>query len=146
MSVLRNTVWLKGDFLHKEGRAATATIYPGMAVMVNSAGKVAIDSTAITLAVVKRIVREDDMHGQGLDVNYLVDQQVVYGIPQPGGEVNVRIAAGASAIVIGDNIVKQTTGLFAKSTLATDFVYGVATEAIDNSGGGSAVYLSIEVT
>ncbi len=143
------TVHLKGDGLDKEA-AAIAAITPGDLIEFNSTG-VRRHSVAAGNAR-KAFALEADYVGKGIDDNYAIGDRVLYKVYENGGEVYARVAAAATAITkgaalesAGDGTVRISTAAAATSNLQRDGIVGYALEAVDNSGGGSAVRIRVEV-
>lgn len=121
---------------------AAATITPGMLVSITSAGKWTPHATAGGTALTAFAV-ENDINGKGIDDNYVANDWVQTAILCPGSEVNAIVAAAAAAIVVGDQLVSNGAGGVKKGNGTTDVVLGYALQAVDNSGGGSAVRIQM---
>jgi len=145
-----NTILLKGDGLHGEG-VANAAITPGDLIERMSTGKLRKHATAAANALPMFAI-ENEVIGDGIDDNYAANDNCLYIIPQRGSWVYARLAAAAAAIVIGDYLESAGDGTLRKAAVdaATDNTQRVsivarALEAVDNSGGGSAVRIKVEV-
>lgn len=90
--------------------------------------------------------------GRGLDTDYADGDQIRVAFCAPGVEVNALVAAGADAITAGDYLESAGDGTLRLVATDTDTPQGLregivarALEAVDNSGGGSAVRIKVEV-
>lgn len=144
------TIVLKGAGIRKEGKAGGA-ITPGHLVARNSSNRIVVHPTAADTAQ-KAFALENELAGKGIDTAYANNDQVFFEILPPGAEVNALVAAGASAIVVGDKLESAGNGTLRKvaTDSATDdterqSIVAIALEAVDNSGGGSAVRIKVEV-
>lgn len=144
-----NTVILKCNGVRKEG-AASEAITPGSLVEFGGANDLQNHSTAAGNAR-KAFAIENDLVGDGIDDVYAVGERVQYEVFPAGAEVYARVAAAAPAIAkgaalesAGDGTVRAVATSAATSQAQRDSVVGYALEAVDNSGGGSAVRIKIE--
>lgn len=145
-----NTITLYGHGCRKEGIASEA-ITPGHLVEFGGSNDLQKHSTAAGNAR-KAFAVENDLIGDGIDDAYAVDDQVQYNVFQTGDEVYALVAAAATAITkgaalesAGDGTVRIQTASAATADTERDSVVAYALEAVDNSGGGSAVRIRIEV-
>lgn len=101
-----------------------------------------------------RFAIEKDYVGGTIDTNYAAGEFAKYIEFTAGSEVYALVAAGAAAIVIGDNIESAGNGTVRKHTAPANLsaaapaykaVFARAVEAKDNSGGGSAIRIIIEI-
>lgn len=150
-----NTVVVKGYPMRKEA-VASAGITPGHLIDLASTNKVAVHAVAGGNTA-RAFAIENEVIGNGIDVAYIANDNVLYGIFQPGDEVYALVAAAASAIVIGDEVESAGDGTVRKATAfaqsgttpfavtAAGTVIGRALQAVDNSAGGTAVRLLIEI-
>jgi hypothetical protein len=147
-----NRIYLSGPYIHEEAIAASAGIYPGMLLKLNSSGEVALHTTSGGVMGDEVLIAEEDaLQGKNKDTVYADDAIVSYIVCQPGTVVNMLIA-DAEDIAIGDKIVSNGDGLLAEagglaSAEAYGKIVGVAIEANDLSGsavanGHSAVRVS----
>ena len=137
-----NTIVVKGYPSRKEDVAAE-TITPGHLIALTSANKLIKHAVAAAKAQTMFAI-ENEVFGQGIDVNYVVNDNVLYGVFRPGDEVNALVAAAAPAIVIGDYVESAGNGTVRKvATVAT--AIGMARQAVDNSAGGAPARLLIEI-
>lgn len=144
------TILLKGDGIYKEGVAA-AGITPGHLVERASAGTIQVHSTAAGNAV-PMFAKENDVIGNEITEAYVATDQVQMVIPQRGSEIYALVAAGAAAIVIGnylesagDGTLRLTATNAATANTLRAGIVARALEAVDNSGGGSAVRIKVEI-
>lgn len=146
-------ILIKGDPITKEAKAASA-LYPGDLIYMNSNGEVAVHATAGGNAR-PMFAREYSEIGDDIAEQYAADDQVVYYVNRAGDEVFARVAAGASAIVIGDPLESAGDGTLRKAdakidasattTYYEDNIVGYAMEAVDNSEGAAETFIHIEV-
>ena len=145
-----NTVFLKGEYITKEGNAGAA-ITPGHLVeyyLDSGVEKVRVHGTADGPAEKSFAFEHEDVGG-GIDDAYAAADRTKIIYPTPGSEIYALVAASASAIVTadflgsaGDGTVKKVT--VGASTLAGS-VLAVARESKDNSGGSTPVRIRIAV-
>jgi hypothetical protein len=141
-----------GQFIVNEAlSAAASTIVPGDLIEVTTAGTVQEHSTAAANAQ-KLFALPNIANGGGIDDAYLAAETVRYGKAHSGQAVYARVAAAAAAIVIGDALESAGDGTLRKVVTAAatpdtarDSIVAYATEAVDNSGGGTVVRIQAEV-
>ena len=145
-----NTIILYGQGCRKEGIASEA-ITPGHLVEFGGSNDLQKHSTAAGNAR-KAFAVENDLIGDGINDAYATGEQVQYNVFQSGDEVYALVADGATAITkgagvesAGDGTVRILATAAATEESERDSVVGYALEAVDNSGGGSAVRIRIEV-
>lgn len=150
-----NTVVLKGYPMRKEA-IANESITPGHLLNLNSSGKLikhagAAKSASAMFAIENEVWSNTNAFGT-IDTAYGANYNVLYGIFQPGDEVYALVAAGASAIVVGDLLESAGDGTLRK--VATDSATSQderradvarALTAVDNSGGSAAVRIVVEI-
>lgn len=148
--MLRVVVIGNNEALYKEADAAEA-ITPGHLIALNSSGAAIKHNVAGPAAAVGanaqgivRVAVEQDFFGKGIDDAYAVNDRVVYQPLDTGCEFMALVAAGAPAIAYNDLVESAGNGTVRKTTITANAI-GRATEAVDNSGGGSAVRLRVEV-
>ena len=147
----RQTITIKGNGIRNEGDAG-GTITPGhlverlttTVVVHNSASGNAQTSFAI----------ENDLVGDGIDVDYTVDNRVQYSVFGPGEQVYAILAAGES-VVVGDFLESAGDGTLQLHTAeagsgeaqdASKMIVGIATEILDLSASGvAAARLIVEI-
>lgn len=147
---MSRVVVLKGNPHVKEG-AASEAITPGHLIEFGGSNDLQKHSTAAGNAR-KAFADLADMVGKGIDDAYATGDQVKYVVAASGDEINALVAAGASAISKGDPLESAGDGTVrvqateaATADTQRDSVVGYALEAVDNSGGGSAVRIEMEV-
>jgi len=140
---MANRIHSKGDWRHEEASAGAAGIYPGMLVMLNSAGAVVVHDTEGGNAECA-IVMEDALQGKTVDDVYTSGEIVFYGIPVTGAVFNVLLEAGQTA-VIGSKLISAGNGKFKVDTdVSSGVTIGgrgrmlVTEEALDLSASGSS--------
>jgi hypothetical protein len=145
-----NTIVVKGYPMRKEN-VANETITPGHLITLNSSNKLikhatAAGNTNATFAI------ENEVFGKGVDDNYVANDNVLYGIFQPGDEVLALVAASAGAIVIGDYLESAGNGTLRKVATAAATadtgrasIIAKALQAVDNSGGATPARILVEI-
>ena len=124
-----------------ERLAGVAGIVAGMLVR-ESAGNVILNVTADALG--PKLFAQVNLAVSGdIDKVYASGETVSYGAYHSGQEVNAIVAAGAASIADGAPVTCAGDGTVKIGTDAN--AIGYATEAVDNSGGGTSVRLSIRV-
>jgi len=139
-----------GDSIHNEAlTAAASAVKPGHLVEELAAGTVQEHSTAATNAQ-KLVALTNLCNGKTIDDAYGVAETCRYGAFRAGQLAFLRVAASAPAIVIGDALESAGDGTVRKQVTdsATDdtqrnALVGHAVEAVDNSGGGTEVFIKI---
>lgn len=147
---MANTIVLKGHSIRKE-REAAAAINPGHLVEITSADKVQVHGTAAANAQ-RAFAVENEVVGKGIDDAYATGDWVLYEVLQPGAEIQAVLAASATAVArgaflesAGDGTLRVLTTAAATSQASRASVVAVALEAVDNSGGGSEAYITVEI-
>ena len=135
------TITLKEQPVLKEGQASSA-INPGHLVEYGGAKELQAQSTA-GQDCRRAFALEDDLIGNSVTDAYAADSNVRYGVFNSGAEVLGRVAAAAPAIAKYDQLEATGDGTLRKITTGT--AIAVALEAVDNSGGGSEVFIQVEV-
>lgn len=150
----RNTIILKDpEKVTYLELVAAGTITPGDVCVVDSNGKAARHNVAGGNAYPLIALQEGWSTGASaaIDTDYAADDTVQLGMLAPGVVANLLVAAGAAAIVKGDLLEISGAGKLRKHVPQTDTdgtgtpairtrqLLAVALEAVDNSGGGSAV-------
>ena len=123
------TIVLRGDGLRSEGPAG-ATITPGMLVELNSSGEVIPHGTAGGDAP-PNVAVENELLGDGIDVDYAATENVLYDTLQNGAWVYGFLSAGT--VAIGGQVESAGDGTFRAITTGT--AVGTAMEA--KVGGAS---------
>lgn len=152
---MANTIILK-NWGERIERQAAGTITPGHLCMETSAGKLAVHNVAKAKTPAIFAV-ENDLEGKTIDDNYLVNTFVQASIFKSGDEVLAIVAAGAAAIVIGDNLESAGDGTLRKATAESQLTSGnytytsagnviaKAIQAVDNSGGSDPVRIKVRI-
>lgn len=130
----------KDGFVYSKPYTANGNITAGHLVMLDSSGKVVVHATAGGSTPRMFAERKRDTQS-GFTTAFTTGKQVPVVHCKPGYELNVLLAAGASAIVKGDLLESAGDGTLRKRS-GTNDVVGVALAAVDNSGGGTVVSLS----
>lgn len=140
---------INGEPVSNEALAAAATaILPGYLVEEILA-TVREHSTAAANAQ-KLIALTNTSNGGTIDDVYAVGETVRYGAFSTGQKGFLRLAASAAAIVVGDVLesagdgtVRIATADAATDTAQRDAIVAYAVEAVDNSGGGTEVFIEV---
>lgn len=144
---MANTVLVKGDPMVKEAVASEA-ITPGHLVEFGGTNDLQKHATAGGNARAA-FMREQDFIGQDIDQACAAGDRIPYLIGRQGDEVRGLVAAGTAAISKGGPLESAGDGtLQPHGTAATgdpDNVVAYAMEAVDNSGGSSAVRIKAEI-
>jgi len=144
---MANTIQLKGAPIRKEGVASEA-MSPGHFVVSTPTTTKGTGSLAFPAAlgdVAQGVVYEDEIEGKGITDAYAVNDNVLYGVYSKGSEVLGRLPAGAAAVAVGTPLAVNTDGTLAPATIGTHYVACTAIEAVDNSGGGTEVFIQVEI-
>ena len=145
------TIDLKGhNKVRKEG-IATVAIKPGY--LINRSTAIGLrPHPSAGLNALPFFALENEVIGGDINGTYAIDDTVLAGVFASGSEVLAVLAASAAAIVVGDALESDGDGTLRVATTdaATDdtqrdAVVGYALEAVDNSGGGTEVFIKIEV-
>lgn len=136
------TIELQGHGLQQEA-AAGATITPGMLVLRAADGDVEPHGTAGGAAS-PSFANEYGLTGGTIDDDYEAGDQVIFTTYANGSHIYALVAAGAAAIAQGAFLQSAGDGTVLTAA-AGDNVIGQALEAVDNSAGGTAVRIKIEV-
>lgn len=138
---MANTIRLKGVGTRLE-RVAAGTITPGMLLEVTSADKVQAHATAKGPHAAIFAV-ENDLEGDEISDNYVVDDYVQAEIYNRGDEVLAFIEAGNAAVTIGTYL--ESAGDGSLQTYTDGIIVAQALEAVDNSGGGSMARIKVRI-
>lgn len=136
------TIELYGQGCQHEGEAAAA-VTPGHLVERDANGEIAVHSTAGGGGN-PHFANEYDLTGRGIDDDYADGDQIIFTTYAPGSSVFALVAAAAPAIAVGDFLVSDGDGTLKKAGL-DEVAFAQALEAVDNSGGGTAVRIKVEV-
>lgn len=133
---------------------AIAAFSPGHLLEFNSTG-VRKHSVAKGKAR-KAIATENELLGKTIEDAYAINDNAYLAVFKSGEQAQVRLAAAAAAIVKGDFLESAGDGTLRKLTAASQgggapYAYtsegvplAVALEAIDNSAGGTEVFINVE--
>lgn len=112
-----NTVKLKGDGWHKE-YMASAAITPGyLCELFNSSGVLKVRKHATAGGRARRLIAlENSLVGKDLTQAYAASENVILEEMSGGVEVNMLVAASATAITIGDLLESAGDGTVRKRT------------------------------
>lgn len=141
-----------GQSIHREAVAAAGSaIQPGHLIELTAAGTVQEHSTAAGNAARLFALPNLPVAG-GIDDVYTVGSDVRYGVFKPGQEVYAWVAAAATAITLltplesaGDGTLRKQTTDAATDDTQRDSLVAYPLEAVDNSGGGTAVRIKVRV-
>ena len=147
---MTNTIVLKGEGIRKE-RIATTAVNPGHLVAITSTDGIRTHATAAGNAA-RAFAVENEIFGDGIDTAYAIGDRVLYEILPPGSEVQAKLAAAAAAVTRGDFLESAGNGTLrvltvnaATSQAQRASVVAVALETINNSGGGTEVFIKVEL-
>lgn len=150
-----NKTKLKGSPIRKEGKAGGA-ITPGHLVDYDVNGDIVVHASAGQNAV-PTFAAEQDYIGGDIEKAYASSDQVAYNFYKQGEEVYAFLAAsenvakGSLLESAGDGSLQVHSpqavdeGGTATYTVYNNAVVGRALEDVDNSAGGSAVRIKVEV-
>ncbi len=131
------TISLRGSGIRKEAIAAAA-ITPGELIERTTATAPTVQrhSTAVGNAQ-NMFAVEDELQGNGIDVDYAAPGQVLFEVYPQGAEVYALLEASSAAVVIGDFLVSAGDGSLRKQAVAAatpdtarEAVVGIALEAV----------------
>ena len=141
-------IFLKGSPSYREA-AATATVTPGMLVEAVAGGNAAPHGTAGGPGA-PAFARENEIIGNGIDVDYAAGDNVLYGVSRSGDEVYGWIADGEN-VAAGDYLQSDGAGAFeawvagSAGTTLPGHALVKAKEDVDNSAGGAPARIKLEV-
>jgi len=140
-----HTIILKGDLneRYEEGRAG-GTITPGHIIKLNSSDQLVVHGTAGGFGETA-VAIEDALRGKTIDDNYTSGDLVRYQVLQPGDVFYALLPAAATAVVVGDQLISNGDGCLKKTTGSPTKVFGIALEAVDNSGGSGTARIKCRV-
>lgn len=102
------TIALSTHFVREDRRVAAVIVTPGELVIIDSAGKVTPHATAAGLGAAV-FVLENELAGEGIEVDIAVGDQVPIGYFQKGAFVNAFLKDGET-IAIGDLLESDGAG------------------------------------
>lgn len=133
---------LYGHCIQNEATVTDAVVTPGMLVTRTATGvrphNVAGETATPSFAV------EYGMTGRDIDDNYAIGDNCVYKTFQPGSGVYALAHAGGAAIAANAYLMSAGDGTLELAS-TDDVAIAQALEAVDNSGGGSAVRIKVEI-
>lgn len=143
---------INGNPVVNEALAAAATVIkPGHLVEEIAAGTVQEHGGA-GLSAQRLIALTDTSTGGTIDDVYTVAATVRYGAFHSGQKTFMRLAAAATAVIIGtplesdgDGTVRLATADAATDTAQRNSIVAYAVEAVDNSGGGAEVFVEVRI-
>lgn len=135
-------ICLKGTPIQNEA-IAQEEIFPGHLVEYRSDGQVEKQDTA-QQDCRRSWAMENGWLGESIRTSYKANDRVMIAAMHAGQQVQARVAASATAIVIGDALEAAGDGTVRKLT-ANGAIIGWALEAIDNSSGSTEVFVNMEV-
>jgi hypothetical protein len=135
------TIWLKGEREHYDEARASVLVKPGYLIELEAAGTMKPNATSAGDAT-RAVAIEDGLQGLTIEDNYAIGDLVRYVVCEPGDEVQMRVPAGAAAIVIGDALKSNGDGTLIKQGGAGTILF-YATQAVDNSGGGTEAFICV---
>lgn len=152
------TILLGGDPIGREAPAANGPITPGMLVLLLSAGTVRPHNVAGAQGA-RFFAREMELVGNSIDDDYENGDRVLYWASKPGDRFYAFLADGEN-VAVGAMLESDGAGALQALTagVVTDDGEGVvsavtfpgnvacrALEAVDNSEGGAAARIKVEV-
>ena len=138
----KRTILLMGDPIFNEDDKAAEAITPGMTMTFNGSGNLVKGPAAAANAALAFAAERDEM-GKSIDDDYAVGDTVKTFVPRSGDRVNALVPAAAAAIVKGDLLEAAGGGMFRKLAAGVALVRSLDT--LDNSAGGSAARIRVEV-
>jgi len=147
--VIQGLGGINGEPVNNEALAAAATVIKPGHLVEEVLATVQEHSTAAANAQ-KLVALTDTPVGGTIDDVYVVGATVRYGAFHAGQIGFLRLAASATAVIVGtplqsagDGTVRiQTTDTATDDTQRNSLV-AYAVEAVDNSGGGTEVFLKV---
>jgi hypothetical protein len=148
-----STIAIQGCEVRKEALADEAII-PGQLLRFDADEELEKHATAGGVLVNKLVALESPTAAPGttqaIDTAYAIGEIVYYAIPRPGDVCYMFLAAGETAVKGISQLVSDGAGALQVATVdATTLVnsiVGVPAEDKDNSGGGSAVRVLVEIS
>jgi hypothetical protein len=138
----KRVIALLGQPIQNEDRAAAEAITPGHLCTINGSGLWIKHATAAAKCMPNYAMERDEM-GKGIDDAYAIGDTVKMGAFSPGMRVNALLAAAAGAITVDDYLESAGNGTL--RLLAAGVAIAKALEAVDNSAGGTAARIRVEV-
>lgn len=144
---MANTIKVKGDPINKEAIAA-AVMKPGYVVMDIPRGPTSPGAIAFVGALgdpALGVVLENEYEGTGITTSYAAGDNVNYGVFPRGSEVLLRLPAAAPAVAVGKALTPKVDGTVQLATIGLHHVVATAIQAVDNSVGGTEVFILCSV-
>jgi len=136
---MSNTILLKGRG-HRVEKVAGGTITPGMLVNRTSTDTLVAHATAAGVAT-KTFAVENDLIGNSITDNYVVNDYVQAETLYSGCEVLAFLVAGGTAVVEGDFLESAGDGSLRK--YVAGYPIAQVLTALDNSGGASMARIPV---
>lgn len=133
---------LYGQGLQHEELVSDAAVTPGMLVTRTATG-VRPHNVASGVAT-PAFALENGAVGRGIDDTYAIGDQCTYKVFAPGSGIYALAHAGGAAIAVGAMLMSAGDGTLELAS-TDDTAIAQALEAVDNSAGGSAVRIKVEV-
>lgn len=139
-----DAIYLKGqaNLWNSSEANAAAAINPGYIVELTGTVNVQAQSVAKANAAVL-IATEDLIRGKTIDDAYAADDRVYFVACQSGDEVQGKVAAGAGALVRGDQV--ELAGDGTVQLLTDGWPIGTVLVDLDNSAGADEAFLIFQV-
>lgn len=135
------TILLIGELCHAEEDTAGGTITPGDLVEFNgTTGKLQRHSTANGNAAAM-FAKEDDLQGNGIDVDYTVGKLVQYLTPVLGDQINALLTT-SQTIKKGNFLSSQGDGKLKKYVVSSgepDYIKAIVLMALEDKTTTSSV-------
>lgn len=139
-----------GLMVQHEFVAGEAGIYPGhlleqtTAAAASAGPQTALrDNRASTVGGPVIVAIENPYLPPGTKDTVYASGDTVYGrAVVPGSEYQARLAPNAAAIVVNDSLTRDGDGMLKKAA-AADEIVAVALEAVNNSAGGTQVFILV---
>ena len=147
-----STISIRGCEVRDEALADEA-ITPGQLLRFDADEELEKHATAGGVLVNKLVALESPTAAPGttdaIDTAYAIGEIVYYTIPRPGDLVYMWLKAGETAVKGISQLVSDGAGALQVATVdattLANSIVGVAAEDKDNSGGGSAVRVLVEI-
>lgn len=132
---------------------AFESITPGHIIALRAAdakaAKAAANTDRFRVAVENQLFGAQGQNGYGKDDPYVANDRVIYYIPAKGSEVECLVGAGVPAIAydayLSVNPAIPGTLMLTSGAGAGAVPIAQARQAVNNSGGGTAVRILVEV-
>jgi hypothetical protein len=136
-----NKTLLKGTPIRKEGKAAGAII-PGQLIDFNATGDLVVHATAAGVTAAPYFAAEQDYFGKDIDTACAIGDQIGYNVSPVGTEIYAFLDAGENAT---KGAFLESAGNGSLQVRTTGKVVARALEAVNNTAGGAAVRIIVEV-